>query len=367
MNFLGHIFAGFLLLLFLAGMASSQKPGLDQARNIIEEMDKVAGTYFKAPKEEASKKPIIEKLHQTIDILNNVRKEKGDTYESAFLLARAYAMLYNLDLRGSFDNTVRYCTEAMEMDPKNQDPHLFLAIFFSNSGHPDAAIRSYQDALWVGGEKPSTGVLGGMAMTYLKQGNGLWAYNAAREYTKHYPRQGSMNMIMAAAQGMANKDLIETVDIHFASGGINYSNKGLEYSFEILPGWRVAQEVHDNENTPVMQEAFVLGLPQVKDEKGELIENALGVTVFRKQDAEEAKRFAESFLANMKGRFSKIIEQGPGWFVYETVNQGIVYKGRLEAKHHGEFVYIINFTATPGTYDKNVGNFRKWYATFRIG
>ena len=361
------IFAACLLLLFLPGMAFSQKPGQDQARNIIEEMDKIAGTYFKAPKDEALKKPVIEKLQKAIAILDNVRKEEGDTYESAFLLARAYAMLYNLDVRGSFDNTVRYCTEAMRIDPKNQAPHLFMAIFYSNSGHPAEAVQAYWEALWLGKEKPSRGVIGGMAMAYFKQGNGLWAYNAAREYMKYYPGQGPMNSIMTAAGGMVAKPILDAVEIHFASSGITYSNEGLKYSFKILPGWRVAQESHDDKNTLLMHETVIMGLPYVEDEKGEMIENALGVTVFRKGNAEEAKQFAERFLSDMKGRFSKIIEQGPGWFVYEAVNQEAVYKGRLEAKPYGEFAYIINFTATPGTYDKNIGNFQKWYTGFRTG
>ena len=365
MKFVQYMLLSCLLFLFMVGTAFSQKPGLDQARDIIEKMDKVVGTYSRAPKDEASKKPVITKLQKAITILDDDRKEKGGNFESAFLLARAYAMLYNLDVPESFDSTVRYCTDAMEIDPKNQSPPLFLAIFFSNSGHPAEAMRAYWEALWLGEERPSPGVLGGMTMAYFKQGNGLWAYNAAREYLKYYPGQGPVKPIMSAAQGMANKAFLEAVEIHFAANGVTYRNRALKYSFKILPGWRVAQEGHDDENVPMMQESLILGLPQVEDEKGELIENALGITVFRKPDAEEAKQFSEGFLGELKNRFSEILEQGPGWFVYETINQGIVYKGRLEAKAKDEFVYILNFTATPGTYDKNIGNFEKWYADFR--
>ena len=88
---------------------------------------------------------------------------------------------------------------------------------------------------------------------------------------------------------------------------------------------------------------------------------------FEKKDPKTAGKFAKSFLKDMRPRFKKVLEQGPGWFVYESDKNGEMFKGRLAVKSKGNVVYILNFTATPGTYDKNIGNFEKWHREFQMG
>lgn len=51
------------------------EPGLEKAKEIVEQTDKVAGTYCKAPKDEASKRPVVEKLEKVIAILDDTRSD----------------------------------------------------------------------------------------------------------------------------------------------------------------------------------------------------------------------------------------------------------------------------------------------------
>lgn len=347
---------------------SGQTADLDRAKRIVEEMDKVAGIYINAPKDEISKRPAIKKLQEAIAMLEEVRKEKEGNYEAAFLTARAYAMLYNLDVPGSFKSTVKYAGEAMRINPEQQDPYLFLAVFYTNSSHPAEAVDCYWKALWRGKEKTHPGLLGGLATAYMYQGNSLWAYHATRQDLEYYPGHGHIKAIKGTAKSMVKEPLIDAIDIHFAPGGIIYRNKSLRYSFKVPPGWRIAFEKHDLKNNPIKHESVTMGLAHVKDDRGKEVGNvALGIAVFRRENLEEAKKFSANYLSDFKRKILKVIKEGADWFIYEHPWQGALYKGRLEAKPVDEFAYITHFTATPGTYDNNIGRFNQWYADFKRG
>ena len=322
-----------LILSFSTGVALSQKSGIEKSRNIIDQMDEVAGTFSRAPKNEESKKPAIEKIKNAIAILYRVQKEKGFSYDTSFLLARAYAMLYNMDVPESFDLTVKHCQGAIQTAPDKQDAYYFLAIFYSNSGHPNEAMQFYWKALWTGsGEKPAIGVLRGMVMTYFAQGDGLWTYKTAKEYLKYYSGQSPVNALMTTAQRMVDETLLNAVTIHFKREAVEYSNNLLEYSFKIPNGWRIAQKESNYKNLPLLSEVTILGLPYILDDQGVETENGLSIVAMRMKDSTAAEEFATNSLITNKQKFSKILSEGQGWLIYESTHQGVTYKGRMEAK-----------------------------------
>lgn len=346
-----------------AGILPAQTP-IDEARKIIEQVDEVAGTYGRAQKDEGAKKPVIEKLEKAISLLSEEKKKKNDDYDATFFLARAYAMEYNLDIPGTLEKTVQYSEEAIRLAPAKQEPCLFLAIFYTNSGHPSEAIEQYLKALWLEGKKRNPILLGGLAAAYSFAGNGLWAYCAAKQQLENFPQDPAAKAIFEMSKSLAGKNLIDSVEITFSPGGVIYKNKALKYSFEIPPGWRVAREGRDGENASMTEEVIILGLPKVKTEGGEEVENALGVMVFRKKDKKEARTFAKNYLADIKGKL-EILEEGKDWLVFQSPSGEKVFKGRMEGITSGKFAYILNFTATKETYDLNIGRFNKWKGNFK--
>ncbi|MGZ3767583.1 MAG: hypothetical protein ACXVA2_23165, partial [Mucilaginibacter sp.] len=51
--------------------------------------------------------------------------------------------------------------------------------------------------------------------------------------------------------------------------------------------------------------------------------------------------------------------------VFSTIN-GLKYKGKSYFEFKNNIGYVINFTATPGTFDKNLTVFEKFYLNIRF-
>jgi len=171
----------------------------------------------------------------------------------------------------------------------------------------------------------------------------------------------------AASPESANTDAAATSpEIHpptvAAAPTKTCENKRYGFRVVVPADWKVAVEpkglLPQGES-----EGVVFELPPVWSAlENTSIRNAVSVKAIRPFAASTAVEFAAGYsLVESDGRISSQPVEGFARPAYvEEVNwRGLTYKRRLEFEIQHGIVYVLEFTATPGTFDQNYSKFRQ--------
>ena len=141
----------------------------------------------------------------------------------------------------------------------------------------------------------------------------------------------------------------------------SYANTRYGFRLSVPDDWEFARE--GRAILPLgPSEAAVFALPAVWSElEGTDIRNAVSVKAIALLEACDVEEFADKYaLSESNGRVS--IEPVAGFarpaYVEVVEWRGLTYKRRLEFERRHGIGYVIEFTATPGTFDQNYPRFR---------
>ncbi|MGD8453077.1 MAG: hypothetical protein PVJ57_14760 [Phycisphaerae bacterium] len=140
-----------------------------------------------------------------------------------------------------------------------------------------------------------------------------------------------------------------------------YENESYGFRLVVPADWDVGAEPKGL--LPQGQsEGIVFTLPPVWSElENASIRNAVSVKAIRLSASSTAEDFAMTYAqSDSDGRISSQSVEGFARPAYvEEVNwRGLTYKRRLEFEIREGIGYVLEFTATPGTYDQNYSKFR---------
>lgn len=142
-----------------------------------------------------------------------------------------------------------------------------------------------------------------------------------------------------------------------------YENKRYGFRLLVPVDWELAAE--PKRRFPHGQsEGVVFALPPVWSElENSEIRNAIAVKAIWQIVSISAEDFATTHaLLDSEGRLSReVIEDFRRPAYVETVKwNGLIYKRRLEFEMQNMVGYVLEFVATPGTYEQNYPKFRKF-------
>ena len=136
-----------------------------------------------------------------------------------------------------------------------------------------------------------------------------------------------------------------------------YSLPAFGYRAQVSADWTI----HREEKLELVARVS-FGLPRVwSDLEGQEIENAVSITAYRRFDITTLQEVIQCELDRIRDILvsSKEVElkQGPA-LLTETEVRGIKYRSLTTFGLRNGIAYVIGFTSTPGTYDRNVNKFK---------
>jgi hypothetical protein len=143
-------------------------------------------------------------------------------------------------------------------------------------------------------------------------------------------------------------------------GQKTYRNDMYGFSGVVPDDWKIYAEI---KNDPSELKAIIdWGLPQVYSELEKAsIENAVSITAYKK--AADIKNLNDlikfEFQRIAYTLVTKEVLKGSTYtsYVVITLRDGLIYKTNVSFVFKNNIGYVIAFTATPGTYDKNLAKF----------
>lgn len=151
--------------------------------------------------------------------------------------------------------------------------------------------------------------------------------------------------------------LMVTINILF--GQIKYQNESYGYGGQVPGDWHVYAEIKDD---PANKRAIIdWGLPKVYSELEKTsIENAVSITAYKRPNINSiddlTKLEFERIGHILKSKVQIDSSINPSYIVI-TVRNGLKYKSKVTFVYKNNIGYVLNFTATPGTYDINLSKF----------
>ncbi len=135
-----------------------------------------------------------------------------------------------------------------------------------------------------------------------------------------------------------------------------YSKPGFGYSATLPAGWTVHREM---ESKAAARVSF--GLPRVWSElEHQEIENAVAVSAYKRAGVTEVKQLLELEIKRLGSTLISHemteIDFGPAMRTLTEI-RGLKYESLTTFRIENGISFVISFTATPGTYDLNLGKF----------
>ena len=93
------------------------------------------------------------------------------------------------------------------------------------------------------------------------------------------------------------------------------------------------------------------------------IANAVSVTCLADKTIKNVKNLVDyefSRISDVITKKEKLADTTTSYTLYTKID-GLEYKSKYYFLHKNEVGYVINFTATEGTYDKNLSKFEEFY------
>lgn len=138
-----------------------------------------------------------------------------------------------------------------------------------------------------------------------------------------------------------------------------YENQQYGYSCKVPTDWTVYSEM---KNDKINQNSIIdWGLPKVYSqlEKTE-IENAVTITAYKRNELNSIEKLITLEFNRMKNNLiEKSKVEGTKNITYNVLTKinGLIYKSQLTFVFENNIGYILNFTATKGTFDININKF----------
>jgi hypothetical protein len=142
---------------------------------------------------------------------------------------------------------------------------------------------------------------------------------------------------------------------------VEYKNLLFRFSVDIPINWKLYGQVT---NDTINHRAIVdWGIPLVYSELEKSdIENSISITAYRKaeiQNIDQLFLFERQRTKHLTDSVQFDKNDKNGRIIYSTIN-GLNYKSKLYFIIKNGIGYILTFTATPGTYDKNIELFERF-------
>jgi hypothetical protein len=146
-----------------------------------------------------------------------------------------------------------------------------------------------------------------------------------------------------------------------------YKNEAYGFSVTVPDSWKLYGQVL---NDQVNHRAIVdWGLPAIYSELEKTdIENAISITAYKRENINSIDQLILAENSRLNPATTKMIADSANTdarIIHRTVD-GLEYKGKSYFVFRNGIGYIINFMATPGTYDKNLAVFEKFYKDIRF-
>lgn len=142
-------------------------------------------------------------------------------------------------------------------------------------------------------------------------------------------------------------------------GQTRFQNDKYGFSGQVPTDWYIYAETKDN---PLNKSSIIeWGLPKVYSELEKTdIENAVSITAYKRPDIKNLDDLIKFEFERVSHILSskEIIDSIPYHsYLLITVQKGLKYKSKVEFVFKNNIGYVLNFTATIGTYNMNVQKF----------
>ncbi|MBV5282069.1 MAG: hypothetical protein JZU53_06485 [Paludibacter sp.] len=148
-------------------------------------------------------------------------------------------------------------------------------------------------------------------------------------------------------------------------GQSKFQNDLYGFGGQVPDDWHVYGELKDDLTN---KRAIIdWGLPKVYSELEKTsIENSVSITAYKRpslKSIDDLTKFEFGRVANVL--VSKELIDSTSYIVF-TVRNGLKFKSKLTFVFKNEVGYVLNFTATPGTYDINLSKFDNFVRSLQI-
>lgn len=141
-----------------------------------------------------------------------------------------------------------------------------------------------------------------------------------------------------------------------------YKNEVYKFCVKVPNDWKLYGQIVDDKKN---QKAIVdWGLPPIYSELEKTnIENSISITAYKKNDINSVEELIafEYLRINPRETALEIDTKHKNARIIYFSKNGLEYKGKSYYVFKNGISYIVNFMATHGTFDKNVGKFEDFY------
>ncbi|WP_196887378.1 hypothetical protein [Aureivirga sp. CE67] len=148
----------------------------------------------------------------------------------------------------------------------------------------------------------------------------------------------------------------------------DYKNDKYGFSAQVPEGWSVYGNLKDDAANG--RAIIDWGMPKVYSELEKAnIENAVAITAYKREEIKNQEDLVSFHFYQISPILDskKIISENP-YHTYEvnTIRNGLKYKSQTMFVYQNGIGYVINFTATPGTYDINAPKFESFVKNIKL-
>jgi hypothetical protein len=146
-----------------------------------------------------------------------------------------------------------------------------------------------------------------------------------------------------------------------------YTNATYRFSVDVPTGWKLYGQIVDD---TLRHKAIAdWGLPTVYSDLEQAdIENSISISAYKKATIKTVDELIQAeYLRLDPSNTAMEIDSttANARLIYSTRN-GLKYKGKSYFVFKNGIGYIVNFMATPGTFDKNIAIFERFYKAIRF-
>jgi len=140
---------------------------------------------------------------------------------------------------------------------------------------------------------------------------------------------------------------------------VSYQNDSYGFEAQVPEDWHVYAEIKDDQANKVA--LINWGLPKVYSElENASIENAVSVVAYKRSNIKNTDDLINLELERTKDILEskeRIQSSSNVAYIMTAVINGLTYKSKVTFVFKNDIGYVITFTATPGTYDMNLGKY----------
>jgi len=141
-----------------------------------------------------------------------------------------------------------------------------------------------------------------------------------------------------------------------------YKNEVYKFSVQVPNDWKLYGQIVDDKRN---HKAIVdWGLPRIYSELEKTnIENSISITAYKKNDINSVEELItfEYLRINPTETALEIDSKHRNARIIHFSKNGVEFKGKSYYVFKNGISYVVNFMATPGTFDKNIVKFEEFY------